>query len=66
MSVEQKTRLMCSWVKGTHSQAFRVEVEGNSCLEGETVEHSGTEKSKSAGSTLLSHSSNAQNETSYK
>lgn len=35
MPVEQKTWLMCNWVKGTHSQAFSLEVEGNGCLEGE-------------------------------
>lgn len=43
MPVEQKTRLMCSWLKGIYSQAFGLEVEGNSCLEGEAIEHSGTE-----------------------
>lgn len=44
MPVEQKARLMCSWVKGTHSQTFSLEVEGNSCFEGEAIEPSGTEK----------------------
>lgn len=44
MPVEQKAWLMCNWVKGTHSQAFNLEVKGNSCLEGEAIEHRGTEK----------------------
>lgn len=35
MPVEQKARLMCSWGKGVHSQAFSLEVEGNSWLESE-------------------------------
>lgn len=44
MPVEQKARLMCSWGKGVHSQAFNLEVEGNSWLESEAIEHSGREK----------------------